>query len=103
MSSAIYLKIRNNPKFNELVSRRGRFAWTMSAVVMVIYFVFIMIVGFAPKLLAVPLGEGFTLTWAIPVGVTIVVLFWIFTAMYVRRANAEFDAISADIVNEAIK
>lgn len=103
MSSAIYLKIRNNPKFHELVSRRGRFAWTMSAVVMVIYFVFIMVVGFAPKLLAVPLGEGITVTWAIPVGVTIVVLFWIFTAMYVRRANAEFDAISADIVNEAIK
>ncbi len=103
MSSAIYRKIRSNPRFTELVSRRGRFAWTMSAVVMVIYFAFIMVVGFAPKLLATPLGEGVTTTWAVPVGVTIVVLFWVFTAMYVRRANTEFDAISADIVNEAIK
>lgn len=103
MSSAVYQKIRNNPRFGELVSRRGRYAWTMSAVVMVIYFSFIMVVGFNPKLLATPLGEGITTSWAIPVGVTIVVLFWVFTAMYVRRANAEFDALSADIVREAIK
>lgn len=103
MSAAIYRKIRSNPKFAELVSRRGRFAWSMSALVMVIYFTFIMVVGFAPKLLSVPLGDGITTTWAIPVGVTIVVLFWIFTAMYVRRANAEFDAISDDIIKEAIK
>lgn len=103
MSAAIYAKIRSHPKFAELVSRRGRFAWSMSALVMVIYFAFIMVVGFAPKMLAIPLGEGVTTTWAIPVGVTIVVLFWVFTAMYVRRANAEFDAMSADIIKEAIR
>jgi len=103
MSSAVYRKIRNNPRFADLVGRRSRYAWTLSAIVMVIYFSFIMVVGFNPKLLATPLGEGVTTSWAIPVGVTIVVLFWLLTGLYVRRANADFDAISAEIVKEALK
>jgi uncharacterized membrane protein (DUF485 family) len=34
MSSEVYERIRRNPKFEELVNKRGRFAWTLTAVVL---------------------------------------------------------------------
>jgi hypothetical protein len=34
MSSAMYERMRANPKFQELVARRGRFAWTLAAIVL---------------------------------------------------------------------
>ena len=34
MSSEVYERIRRNPKFDELVSKRSRFAWTLTAVVL---------------------------------------------------------------------
>ena len=57
MSSEVYERIRRNPKFEELVNKRGRFAWTLTAVVLGIYFVFIMIVAFNPTLLATPIWD----------------------------------------------
>ncbi len=103
MFTAVYQKIRSNPKFGELVSRRSRFAWTLSAVVLAIYFAFVFVVAFNPGILAAPLAAGLTTTWAIPIGVGILILFWLLTATYVRRANSDFDAINADILKEAIK
>ena len=60
MSTAIYERIRNNPKFDILVAKRSRFAWTLTAIVLGIYFAFIMIVAFNPKLLATPIFAGGT-------------------------------------------
>ncbi|MDS4070647.1 MAG: DUF485 domain-containing protein, partial [Candidatus Competibacter sp.] len=44
MSSEVYERIRNNPKFDELVSKRSHFAWLLTAIVLGIYFAFIMVV-----------------------------------------------------------
>ena len=38
--------IRNNPKFKELVAKRNAFAWTLSAIMLTIYFGFILIIAF---------------------------------------------------------
>ena len=66
MSTAIYERIRNNPKFDELVAKRSRFAWTLTAIVLGIYFIFIMIVAFNPKLLATPIWAGGCLLYTSP-------------------------------------
>ena len=103
MSTAIYERIRNNPKFDELVTRRSRFAWTLTAVVLGIYFVFIMIVAFNPKLLATPIFAGGTASIAWPIGVGMILLFWLMTGLYVYRANGEFDDINAEVIKGAIE
>ena len=103
MSSAVYEKIRNNPRFDELVARRSRFAWTLSAIVLVLYFSFVMVVAFKPQLLATPLFSGSVTTVAWPIGAGIVLLFWILTGVYIRRANREFDDINSELVKEALK
>ncbi|MFO1422360.1 MAG: DUF485 domain-containing protein [Candidatus Competibacteraceae bacterium] len=103
MSSEVYERIRKNPKFDELVSKRSRFAWTLTVVVLGIYFAFIMVVAFSPKLLATPIAQGSTATIAWPIGVGMILLFWLMTGLYIRRANGEFDDINAEIVKGAIE
>jgi cation/acetate symporter len=103
MTTEVYERIRHNTKFNELVAARSRFAWTLSAVVLGIYFTFVFVVAFAPKLLATPLASGMTTTVAIPIGVGMVVFFWLLTGLYVRRANRDFDVLNKEIVKEAMQ
>ncbi|MDG4552442.1 MAG: DUF485 domain-containing protein [Candidatus Contendobacter sp.] len=103
MSSEVYERIRKNPKFDELVSKRSRFAWTLTFVVLGIYFAFIMIVAFNPTALAAPIWDGGKATIAWPIGVSMILLFWLMTGLYVRRANSEFDDINAEIVKGAIE
>ena len=101
MSSAMYERMRSNPKFQHLVRTRGRFAWTLSAIVLVGFYGFVMLVAFQPALLARPVAPGAALTLGVAMGLTIFVTFWLLTALYVRRANTEFDTLTEEIVKEA--
>jgi len=101
MSSEMYLKMRQNPRFQELVKRRGRFAAVLSAIVLVTFYGYILMVAFTPAILARPLGEGATLTVGIAFELSMFVGFWVLVALYVRRANTEFDALTAEIVEQA--
>ena len=103
MPTGIYERIRNNPKFDELITTRSRFAWTLTAVVLGIYFIFIMVVAFNPKLLATPIFVGGTASIAWPIGVGMILLFWLMTGLYVYRANGEFDDINAEVIKGAIE
>ncbi len=102
MSSSLYERIRRNPKFQELTGRRRRLAFALSAVVLVTYYGFMMVVAFAPGLLGTPLTATSTTTVGIPIGVGLVVLYWILTGIYVRRANAEFDVLNDEIVRASM-
>src|SRR5512137_2969790 len=103
MSSAMYERMRANPKFQELVSRRSRFAWTLAAVVLSMFYGFVMVVAFNPVSLGQPLSEGSMLTVGVAVEFFMFVFFWVLTAVYVKRANTEFDALTQEIVKEAWK
>ena len=101
MSSAVYERVRRNPKFQELVERRQRFALLLSAIVLIAYYGFMMVVAFAPKILNTPLAEGWTTSIGWPIGATIVIVSWLLTGWYVQRANGEFDAINEQVLREA--
>ena len=103
MSSAVYERIRQNPKFDKLVATRSRFAWTLSAVVVILYYGFMAIVAFNPAFLAQPISEGGVASIGWPVAASLMVLFWIMTGFYVSRANTKFDAINAELISEATK
>ncbi|MFN4063275.1 DUF485 domain-containing protein [Parazoarcus communis] len=103
MSSQMYAHIRRNPRFAELVARRTRLAVMLSAVVLVIFYGFVMMVAFAPDIVATRLFEGSNLTVGIALGLFQFVLFWVLTLIYVRRANGEFDDLNKEIVQAAWK
>jgi cation/acetate symporter len=95
--------MRGNPKFENLVQIRGRFQWTLSIIVLVLFYGYFMVIAFAPELLAKKIAEGSM--W--PIGYTVELFlfafFWLTTLYYVYRANTEFDDMTADLIKEAQK
>jgi uncharacterized membrane protein (DUF485 family) len=67
---------------------------------MVVYCGFILLVAFDKPLLASRLGEG-VMTLGMPIGLGVIVFTVLITALYVRRANSEFDRL-ADEVRQAM-
>ena len=100
MTPDIYQRVSQDRRFRELVATRSRFAWILSAVMLVIYFGFIFIIAFAPKSLGVPLAGGVT-TVGIPLGLFVIISAFVLTGIYVRRANSEFDVLTRQIIEEA--
>lgn len=101
--SAVYARIRKNPRFNELVSKRQGFATLLSVIVLTIFYGFFMVVAFTPNVIGQRLSEGSYLTVGIAAELFMFIFFWLLTALYVKRANGEFDAITAEIVRDASK
>jgi cation/acetate symporter len=98
----MYDRIRENPKFKELVSKRERLAWTLTGIVLVLFFGLFMTVAFNPTVLAIRLGESF-ITTGLLIGLAQFILFWVLTAVYVTRANSEFDAMTEQLLRESMK
>lgn len=102
-SPSIQDRIQANPKFADLVAKRTRFAVLLSLCVLVPYYSFMMVVAFAPALLAQPIGEGWVTSIGFPIGAALVIGSWLLTGLYIRRANSEFDALNEEILYEAQK
>lgn len=95
-----YERILANPRFQELTAKRSRFAWMLSAIMLVVFYGFILVVAFQPALLATPIGPGWTLSIGVPIGAGIVILAFLLTWIYVARANAEFEALNREVLEE---
>ena len=103
MSSAMYEHMRTNPKFHELVTRRGRFAWTLAIIVLTMFYGYVLTIAFNPTALGRPVAEGSMLTVGVAVELFMFIFFWVLTAVYVRRANNEFDAMTQNLIRDAWK
>jgi uncharacterized membrane protein (DUF485 family) len=91
--------VRKNPKFAELVARRNSLALTLTIAMLVVYFGFILLVAFDKGFLATPIGSGL-MTWGVPIGLGTIVAAFVLTGYYVNRANAVFDGLTREIVEE---
>ncbi len=78
-----------DPQLAALQARRMRIVTALSAATMLVYFGFILAVAFAPASLATLIAPGLTL--GILLGAAVIVLAWVFTAVYVRWANKHYD------------
>jgi uncharacterized membrane protein (DUF485 family) len=92
-------RVRAHPAYGRLVRRRRRLAWTLTAVMCLAYFGYILLIAFDKPLLATPLAGGAT-TIGIPIGFGLILLGIALTAIYVRIANREHDALLAEILEE---
>ena len=102
MEDKLTQRIISNPKYQELKAKRSSFGWILTAAMMIVYYGFIMLVAFNKEFLSQRLGSG-VMTVGIPVGFGVIVFTIIITAIYVRRANTEFDELSTAIVAEVQK
>ncbi len=91
-------RIRANPKFVELESTRRKFGWTLSIIMLVIYYGFIALVAFAPSVIGVTVGPGTPITIGLVLGLAVILSAIILTGIYVWRANSTFDELSRSVV-----
>lgn len=101
MSNPRYQRIRSNPRFKELVSQRSRLAWTLAVIMLVVYYGFVLLVAFGQSFLATPLSEGGVTTIGLPIGIGVIVIAIIMTAIYVYRANTHFDELAKTLLDES--
>ena len=96
-------QIKNNPKYQKLVTTRSKFAWTLTIVMLVVYYAYILFIAFSPGTLGTKISPDGMATWGIPVGIAIIVFAFAMTGLYVRRANGEFDALLNELKNDIEK
>jgi len=101
MEEDIVQKIKSNKKYQKLVSTRSTYGWTLTWIMMIVYYGFILLIAFNKELLSAKMGAG-VMTWGMPIGLFVIVFTVIITGIYVRRANSEFDDLTAEIRKEVL-
>ncbi len=102
MIDPLVAKIEASPKYHELRRKRNSFGWMLTIIMMVVYYGYIALIAFNKPFLAQPIGDGVT-TLGVPIGMGVIVFTIVITGIYVRRANSEFDRLTAEILKEASK
>ena len=74
-------RILHNPKFQEMVSKKRTLSWTLTAIMLVIYVGFMLLVGYNKEFLASSFSGGVT-TWGMPLGLGIIVLSFVLCGVY---------------------
>lgn len=75
---------------SDLATRRMRVGLGLTALVVVAYFGFVLLVAFAPARVGALAAPG--LSWGILLGAALIVLSWLLTGAYTRWANDSYDA-----------
>jgi len=102
MADPVVARIRANPKYAELKSKRSSFGWLLTLLMMVVYYGYIALIAFDKEFLGQRMGEGVT-TLGVPIGMGVIVFTVLITGFYVRRANDEFDRLTKEILQEVSK
>ena len=94
-----YQAILRSPSFQNLVSSRNKFGWTLSILMLVIYLGFILLVAYDKPLLAQKIGGG-TISLGIVLGLGVILSAFVLTGVYVVRANGRFDELTEQLKRE---
>ena len=93
-------RIEANPAYQELKRKRSSFGWILTILMLVVYYGFIGLIAFDKEFLARPIGSGVT-TLGIPIAFGVIIFTIVITGLYVRRANGEYDRLTAEILEES--
>ena len=102
MEDDLVRRIASHPKYQELRAKRSGYGWWLTLAMMVVYYGFIVLVAFNKEFLSQRLGAG-VMTYGIPIGFGVIVFTIIITAIYVKRANGEFDDLVEAIRKGVLK
>ncbi|MDE2363835.1 MAG: DUF485 domain-containing protein [Hyphomicrobiales bacterium] len=97
---ASWQDIERNPKFIELVQARKTLGWTLSILTLAIYLAYILIIAFDPSIFGARMGDS-VMTVGLPVGLFVIVITFLIVGYYVQKANATYDELTRQIVEES--
>ncbi len=96
--SAQFARIAADPRYRELVRRRSRFTWTLTAIMLIVYYGYIVLIAFNKEFLAQPMFNGSATSLGIPIGLGVILIAILLTGLYVRRANRDFDPMLGSVL-----
>lgn len=95
----VHETIAADPRFQELVTKRRRFSYLLTFIVLAVYFAFVAFAILTPSAFSQPfLG---TSAWSVGLiaGFCVQIFAFLMTGIYTRRANGEFD----DLINAILE
>jgi uncharacterized membrane protein (DUF485 family) len=96
---AMVAAVAADPRYVDLVARRARLGWMLSAVIFIAFVAYLLLIAFDKALLGAPIGDGVT-SVGIPVGLGLILLAIALTGVYVAHANRHHDAQMAAILKD---
>ena len=93
-------KIQRDPAYLQLRSKRNKLGLTLTVLMLVVYYGYVALIAFDKEFLAQPIGAGVT-TLGIPIALFVIIFTLAITWCYIRRANNEFDKLTAKIIKDA--
>ena len=91
--------ILKNPKFKEMVAKKRNLSWTLTAIMLVVYVGFMLLVGYNKEFLMTSVSGGVT-TIGMPLGLSIIVLSFVLCGVYSYIANNTLDQLNEDAMKE---
>lgn len=92
--------ILRNPKFKEMVAKKSKLSWTLTAIMLFVYVGFMLLVGYNKEFLLTTVSAGGVTTWGIPLGLGIIVLSFVLCGVYSYIANNRLDQLTEDAMAE---
>ena len=103
MASELTQRIQRNPQYQQLLKTRNSLGWRLLILVFLAYYGFILVIAFDKSLFATPLAAGMITTWGIVAGFGVILLTIVATAIYVRKANRDYDNLVKEILAKEVQ
>ncbi|MCL1985843.1 MAG: DUF485 domain-containing protein [Betaproteobacteria bacterium] len=103
MASELTQRIQRNPQYQHLIATRDALGWGLTCLVLIAYFGFLLVIAFDKALFALPIAAGMTTSWGILAAIGIILLTIVTTAMYVRKANRDYDSMVKEIIEKEVQ
>ena len=81
---------------------RTRFGMTLTIIMLVIYFGFILLVAFGKGFLATKIGGGVT-TVGMVIGLAVILSAFVLTGIYTQRANTRYDDLAEKLRKDLLQ
>ncbi|NMB80367.1 MAG: DUF485 domain-containing protein [Ignavibacteria bacterium] len=94
-------EILGSEKFKNLVKKRVTVSVTLTIIMLIVYFSFILSIAFFKEFLSIKIGEHLTL--GLPIGIGIIIFAWLLTGYYIRWANQNYDKAVRELRNEVLE
>jgi uncharacterized membrane protein (DUF485 family) len=98
INSAKVKEIISSDKFKSLVRKRLMVSISLTIIMLIVYFGFILAIAFNKESLAFKIDEHLTI--GMPIGIGIIVFAWLLTGAYTRWANNAYDKSVRELRNQ---
>lgn len=93
-------QILQNPDFQHMVRKKSSLSKIFSIITVVMYTAYMLTLGFNPKFFFTPVSDGSVTTVGIYLGLGVILISIILTAIYVQKANGEYDTMTNKVIDD---